>query len=524
MDLDAAGRLYVASWRGGEASVYVGPNVGFLARVAPRGLKPEPLPDLQRADLAQLLRRLGEPNAVARLHAQGEILRRGPKPETSQALVNLASDAKASLEGRVAALFTLAQLDRRGSHGPLLKLTQDPAVRELALRALTDRLPDLQGLDPRPFRAALADDSPRVRAQALISLGRLGDVAAARSILPLTARPKGSAMPTKRPLQNQPDPDRFLPHLAVRALVSLGAVDACLEALDGPHSQGALWALRSLHDRKAVEGLVKKLGTARSPELRRGILVTLIRLYHREAEYKGSWWGIRPDSTGPYYDRQQWDLSPRIGAVIATAATDGDPETAALLRAELARHRVYLKGVSAEAVARVEKESPLVIPKADPKDPNQIGNLTYEAAAQRALKARGDAERGRPLFKAQSCIACHTTADGQAPKGPHLVDIGKRYQAAELVESILRPSAKIAQGYETYAFTMADGRRFTGFVVSESADAVRIREATGVQRELRREQIEARQMQQLSAMPEGLVNNLTPAQLADLIAYLQTLK
>ena len=35
MDLGGDGRLYVASWRGGEASVYVGPQVGFVACIAP---------------------------------------------------------------------------------------------------------------------------------------------------------------------------------------------------------------------------------------------------------------------------------------------------------------------------------------------------------------------------------------------------------------------------------------------------------------------------------------------------------
>src|SRR5262249_21369046 len=125
--------------------------------------------------------------------------------------------------------------------------------------------------------------------------------------------------------------------------------------------------------------------------------------------------------------------------------------------------------------------------------------------------------------KAQSCGACHTDADGQMPKGPHLVDIGKRYSAAELLESILRPSAKIAQGFETYFFELADGRAYTGFVVSESARAVLIREATGVQRELQRAQIASRTIQKQSMMPDGLVNNLTPEELADLIAYLQSL-
>ena len=37
MDIDADGRLFVASWRGGEASVYVGPQVGFIACITPPG-------------------------------------------------------------------------------------------------------------------------------------------------------------------------------------------------------------------------------------------------------------------------------------------------------------------------------------------------------------------------------------------------------------------------------------------------------------------------------------------------------
>jgi putative membrane-bound dehydrogenase-like protein len=524
MDIDANGRLYVASWRGGEASVYVGPNVGFVARVVPHGLKPEPLPNLKEADFKQLLRHLTGPIAATRRHAQAEILRRGRKPEVSAALAKHAADAAIPLEGRVAALFTLAQLDGPDAREPLLRLTQNAAVREFALRALTDRQPFVKGLDAQPFLTALQDESPRVRAQALISLGLLHDVSAARHLLPLTARPEGSVMPTRRPLQNQPDADRVVPHLAVRALVALHAVEACLEALDGPHAPGALWALRYMHDPKAVEGLIKKLGAKASPDLRRGILATLIRLYHREADYKGSWWGIRPDSTGPYYDRVEWERSKRIGSVLTVAVLDGDPDTAGFLRSELARHRVNLAGVTvASSATTAEKETPLVLPKADPQNPNQIGNLTYEVAAGRTLRAKGDATRGKALFKSQSCVACHTDADGQTPKGPHLVEIGKRYKADELVESILKPSAKIAQGYETYTFEMKNGQVFTGFVVSEGAKSVLIRDATGVQRALDQAAIESRQRQNQSAMPDGMVNNLTSEQLADLIAYLQSL-
>src|SRR5262249_17396283 len=180
-----------------------------------------------------------------------------------------------------------------------LKLVEDPAVREFALRALTDRKKELAGLDTKPFIAALSDASPRVRAQALISLGRLNDVSAAKSILQLTSRAKGSEMPTKKPVHAQPDPERALPHLAVRVVIALWAIEAWLGAMDGPQGQGALWAVRYLHERKTVEGLIRKLGTIRSSDLRRDVLATLIRLYHREADYKGVWWGIRPENTGP---------------------------------------------------------------------------------------------------------------------------------------------------------------------------------------------------------------------------------
>jgi putative heme-binding domain-containing protein len=525
IDMDGSGRLYVASWWGGEASTYVGPNVGFVAQVTPHALKPTPFPNLREADLSQLIHHLTGPNSVARLHSQREILRRGRKTESTEALVKLASDAGAPLEGRVAAVFALKQLDGKDSHPTLLKLAEDAGLREFALRALTDRKKELDGLSSKPFVAALTDPLPRVRAQALISLARLNDPSVARSIVPLTERPEGSSLPTKKPVHAQPDPARVIPHLAVRALVSLGAVDACLDALDGPNAHGALWAMRYLHDRRAVEGLIRKLGVTRSPDLRREILATLIRLYHREADYKGVWWGIRPENTGPYYDAVEWDLSPKIGAVLTSAVLDADADTGAFLRAELARHRVSRAGLPTrpEAVASGEKETALVIPKTDPNNPNQIGNLKYEDAVKRALSTKGNAEKGKALFKAQSCSACHTDADGQTLKGPHMVDIGKRYSAAELAESILMPSAKIAQGFETYLFEMTDGRSFTGFVVSETAKSVLVRDASGLQRELKLSQIDSRTIQKQSMMPDGIVNNLTPEDLADLLAYLQSL-
>ena len=125
---------------------------GRLPRVrrAPR-LEPDRRPSIPRGSRwPSCIDGLCGPNAASRFHCQREILRRGPSPETTRALTDLASDASKPLHGRVAALFALKQLDGAGSHGVLRKLAGDDAVREFALRALADRKTELDGVEAAP--------------------------------------------------------------------------------------------------------------------------------------------------------------------------------------------------------------------------------------------------------------------------------------------------------------------------------------------------------------------------------------
>ena len=387
MDMDGTAGSTSRAGAGARPAIYVGPQVGFLACVAPPGWSPSLTRRSQGARAGRADRRLVRPQR--RLAVPLPARDPAPRPaETTRALNDLASDASRPLHGRVAALFALKQVDGTASHGFLGKLVGDAAVREFALRALADRKTELHGLDAAPFRAALADPSPRVQAQALIGLGRL-ETSGRPPHHPLDLAPEGSPMPIKKPVNAQPDPDRAVPHLALRALVSLRAVDACLGVIDGPLRDGALRTLRSMHDPTAVEGLIKKLSTARSPEARRDILATLVRLYHREADYEGSWWGIRPDTTGPYFDPREWEKSGRIASVLKAAVSDGDAETANFLRGEFARRRVRLKGLPADLATdgtKAAEEVRVVLVKADPKNPGQIGNMSFEAAAKRASR------------------------------------------------------------------------------------------------------------------------------------------
>ncbi len=87
-----------------------------------------------------------------------------------------------------------------------------------------------------------------------------------------------------------------------------------------------------------------------------------------------------------------------------------------------------------------------------------------------------------------------------------------------------RPSAKISSGYEPEVLALADGRVLTGIVRDETADAVEIQDADARLVKVAKGDIEARKRSDVSLMPTGLAQGISPGDFADLIAYLETLK
>ena len=516
IDVDASGRMYVASWHGGKFA-YSGPNVGYVVQLVPKNFKPTPFPDVNKLTDVKLFDLLIGPSQQQNLHAQFEFKRRGPSAARTAKLVSLAADKAVPLAGRVAAIFTLKQLNGTKAHNDLLKLGTHTDIAEFAMRALTDRKGELKGLKKDIFVNALDSENPRHRAQALISLGRLGDATAAVAILPHAAAPKRA----KQPEHNEANPAAVIPHLATRALVALNSVDILIDALEGTHGAAALGVMKYIHDDKVVAALSARV--AKNPDP--ATLATLVRLYHREGKYTEGWWGTRPDTSGPYFAREKWSGSTAIETGLKTAFAKAPKATVDLVKTQLAKHKISIAGLPTGTVmATNEANAPFKIPEptGDPKNYNIT--LGDKIATARALKAKGDLARGKALFTSQACVSCHTTADGQTPKGPHLVDIGKRYKPMELIQSILQPGAVIAQGFDTYSFIMKNNDVYVGFVTLESADTIHIRTAVGVAKELRSKDIKQRAKLPVSSMPPGLVAALTPNQLADLLAYLQSLK
>lgn len=488
MDVDGSGRLYAASWRGGEFS-YKGPNVGFVVRLAAKGVAPKTFPDLKKSTSAELLQGLASDSGVLRFRAQREILRRG----SAEGLETL----DAPLAGKVAAIFTLKQLGK--STPALLRLAEKDELREFALRALADR--DSADVPAGPFIAGLSDPNPRVRVAAAVGLGRLGKADAAL----VTAA-------------NDADP--VVAHVAYRALAAVGAAKLCLAS----DTSGAFRALRWMHTAEAVDGLLAKLDVA-TGEPRKSVLTALVRLYHQEGVWPDKdWWGTRPDSSGPYYRRAKWAESEKIEAALRAALASPDGPH---VLAQLARHKVVLAGVAsaaAEAAAGPEVDLKRLLEAQAKGAKGGVGGLPFEEAQAAILKESGDAALGAKLFARQGCNSCHTISPNDPPRGPMLMDIAKRYEKPVLIQSILKPNAVIAQGFESFIFGMSNGERFNGFVTSEGAEDLTIRTVNGEQLTLVKARIEARRKADLSMMPEGLVAALTPKEVASLLAFLETLR
>ena len=68
------------------------------------------------------------------------------------------------------------------------------------------------------------------------------------------------------------------------------------------------------------------------------------------------------------------------------------------------------------------------------------------------------------------------------------------------------------------------GESLTGFVSSETQDAITLRLPGGVSQAIPVKEIAGREPMELSLMPNGLTAVLTTSELVDLVAYLQTLK
>ncbi|MFT7485726.1 MAG: quinoprotein glucose dehydrogenase [Candidatus Paceibacteria bacterium] len=138
----------------------------------------------------------------------------------------------------------------------------------------------------------------------------------------------------------------------------------------------------------------------------------------------------------------------------------------------------------------------------------------------------GNAEKGRRIFQedvALTCTRCHLSGD-QASKGvgPDLMGIGTRLSRDQLVESIVLPNERIAPGFEAVLLILSNDTIVAGRIISETVASIQVLQSSGEIISVTRAEI-SEQRPDLSAMPEGIDQFLTPRSMRDLVEYLSTL-
>jgi putative heme-binding domain-containing protein len=143
----------------------------------------------------------------------------------------------------------------------------------------------------------------------------------------------------------------------------------------------------------------------------------------------------------------------------------------------------------------------------------------------RPLLTGGHPTRGRDLFFDKAgCHACHQVGTEGRAAGPDLTKLGAIRSPDDILESVLLPSATLAQGYDTFVAELANGDTITGNLVGETEETVTLRNATGIEARILRGQIDSLERSPLSLMPEGLLQALTEQEAADLLAFLLDLR
>jgi putative membrane-bound dehydrogenase-like protein len=144
------------------------------------------------------------------------------------------------------------------------------------------------------------------------------------------------------------------------------------------------------------------------------------------------------------------------------------------------------------------------------------------AAYRPSLDLKGDAPRGKALF-AKVCAACHRLEGVGHEIGPSLAALQNR-GAEAIVLNVLDPNREVNPQYVNYVVTTKDGRTFTGMVAAETATSVTLKRGDSQSDTILRIDIDRMRGTGQSLMPEGLEQQIDRQGMADLIAYLMSLK
>ena len=136
----------------------------------------------------------------------------------------------------------------------------------------------------------------------------------------------------------------------------------------------------------------------------------------------------------------------------------------------------------------------------------------------------GNIHHGLELFNERLCATCHSV-DGRGDLiGPDLLGLGELSTPEQTLESITDPGKNIKSGFDHVIITKKDGSAFSGRILTTNENEISMMTAANEIIEIKRDDIDSRDMMNTSLMPPGLLGGLTKGEINDLLGYLQSLK
>ena len=139
---------------------------------------------------------------------------------------------------------------------------------------------------------------------------------------------------------------------------------------------------------------------------------------------------------------------------------------------------------------------------------------------------KGDAVRGYQVFRSAkaACSSCHQVGYIGGRLGPELSRIGKTRTRRDLVEAVVFPSFRMSQGYYPVRIRTVDDAVFNGIVSKQTDSYVELLCGADKVCRIATEEIAEKSESKLSVMPTGLEQQMSLAEFADLIAFLESKK
>ncbi|MFN7936689.1 MAG: c-type cytochrome [Bryobacteraceae bacterium] len=130
----------------------------------------------------------------------------------------------------------------------------------------------------------------------------------------------------------------------------------------------------------------------------------------------------------------------------------------------------------------------------------------------------GDAAAGERVFDQAGCRGCHMVGGKGGVLGPDLSSLGLRMPAAKIRESILSPSAEIAEGYAAVRIALHNGQTIEGTLRNHDNFSYQVLRQDGEYALLERAEASQVDLLPKSLMPPA--GGLSPEQLRNLVAFL----